>query len=62
VFESRHWFRELAATLGIFVVAAGVTSFFIFFPLSIPIAAGITILLIWLFHRKAVRHSTSLAT
>jgi tetrahydromethanopterin S-methyltransferase subunit B len=55
LFESRHWFRELAATLGIFVTASGLSSFFFGFPLGLAVGLGATILIIWLLHRRAMR-------
>ena len=53
MFESPHWFRELVATLSIFGTASVIATFWVGF-FGILIGIGVTVLIIGLFHRRAM--------
>ena len=54
LFESPHWFREAVATLGIFVTSIGVSMFWLGFY-GVLLGIGLTIIVIWLLHKRAMR-------
>ena len=54
MFESPHWFRELAATLGIFATAIGISMLWLGF-IGVPVGIALTILTIWLLRKRALR-------